>query len=1739
MCRCASIVLAVYTVLLFYGNTRADFVSGEVWGVWDPSGNPYEVIGDLEIPEDSSLVINPGVFIIFNDHYEFRVNSRATLSAVGTEADSIIFTVADTSVGWKGIYFGELTGIGNQISFCRLEYGKAITDDRGYGGAIYIDRLSFPAISHNNFHHNVANYHGGAIYIERENSVTISYNLFSNNHASLAISHGRGGAIYVGYISHATIVYNNFIDNSTSGEGGAIGVSASSESIILSFNLFNGNAARNGGAVKCSYYDDWLIKNNTFYDNHAISKGGAIFIYDGSGKTLMNNILWNNNAYEHPQIYVSHHIDDIEINYNNIEGGNPYPGGIGNIDEEPCFVNPGVDFELRENSPCINTGSPWEPPDPDGTRSDMGAFYCDEYRWVFGELTIDDSPYLLRTDAEVPADSALVIDPGVEILFTGPCYFRIWDNAVIQANGTSEEPVIFDAQNAYEGWGGIDFHNASSNSYLNYCVIVNARFQKPGSPLEAGGIECHNSSPAISNCRIYDNRTFSGYGGAIACYDNSSPVLERNQIYHNHANYGGALYLDNSNMIVNNNTIVHNMADVLGGGAFLIQDASMTLHNTIMYTNYPIEESEIYLWPGSTVNATYCDIRGGWAGEDNIDSNPLLIGGIPYDCNLTELSPCIDTGDPSSPLDPDGTIADMGALPYYHIANNVYGEWTLDNSPYVINRETHIPAGSTLVINPGVEVIFEGHYQFIVDSSSVLQVNGTQEDSVLFTAIDTTEGWSGIRFINSSQESNLEHCIIEYGNAYGDTITDSDGGAVFFFDSSPTLSNCRIHKNKAQRYGGAIASYGESHPIIEKCLISGNEAQQYGGAVYTESSNLALANNTITDNSVGILGGGLTVNNCSTVVSNNIIWSNSGSQIHLIGTATATVTYTDIQDGWDGEGNINADPLFQGGEPYSYKLTTFSPCIDAGDPSSPHDPDDTRADMGAFYYHHTYDFVHGQWTIDNSPYYIDHDIGVPPGTTLVIDPGVEVIFNDHYKFVVDSSAVLQAIGTHEDSISFTAADTAVGWHGIRFVRADSSSHLSYCRIQYGKAIGEGGDGCGGGIHCQYSPITISNCDIYYNYASYQGGGIYLWGSCANIQNNLIHNNSSVSYGGGICCYWSDVKLYNNTVVYNSAGESGGGIKTRYCEPVITNSIIWENTSDQIHYEYGKPLLTYCDILGGYAGEGNIDDDPIFVNPDSIDFNLHWGSPCIDVGDPEWSYDSDNTRADMGALYFFHEGTEVYGEIWGHWESLYHPYYVTDDISVPTDSTLVIDHGVIVYIMGSYSIRMDSAATIQAYGTEDRPITFTCPDTSIGWFGIRFYDVDSTSILDHCIIQYVKTDGHDYYAPLYINRSNPTISNCIIRNNIQYQSPGGGIRCVDNSSPLILNCLITENKVSYAGGGIHCYSHSSPQILNCEITDNYAPGSLSQGGGIFCDSYCLPIIRNCLISDNRTIGGKGSGIFLRNYSSATIEKCVIAHNIGGYGSAIYNRSNSNPLIVNCAIVGNSDYRGAIYCEFGADPVILNSILWDNTPTQIYLRQSGDGEPCTLSVAYTDLQDGIDGIDTVGENYIVWGAGNIDENPFFTDPYMCYLEEDSPCIDTGNPGPNYNDPEDPDNPGYALWPAMGTLRNDMGAYGGYYDEITGIVDHDIRPIPQTYAIFQNYPNPFNAYTTIQYNLPKTSEVRIVIYNILGQQVEILTSGWQNAGYHSIIWKANDKASGMYFYRIKAGQDYTETKKMLLLK
>ena len=216
--------------------------------------------------------------------------------------------------------------------------------------------------------------------------------------------------------------------------------------------------------------------------------------------------------------------------------------------------------------------------------------------------------------------------------------------------------------------------------------------------------------------------------------------------------------------------------------------------------------------------------------------------------------------------------------------------------------------------------------------------------------------------------------------------------------------------------------------------------------------------------------------------------------------------------------------------------------------------------------------VSGDWHATGNPYNINGEIYVHEDSTLNIHEGVDVIFQGHHKFIING--FLEAIGTETDSILFTAADTAEGWHSLRFIDAPDSCHLSYCIIQYGRATGSTyEDSLGGGIYCDNSSPVIGNSSIRWNSADDDCGGIgFINNSNPTISYCTVSQNLAEN-GGGIGFDTNSNPVISNCIINNNSsdGHGAGGIGFNaydgYCNVIIENCIITGNSGSGIGFVY--------------------------------------------------------------------------------------------------------------------------------------------------------------------------------------------------------------------------------------------------------------------------------------------------------------------------------------------------------------------------------------------------------------------------------------------------------------------------------------------------------------------------------------------------------------------------------------------
>ena len=340
--------------------------------------------------------------------------------------------------------------------------------------------------------------------------------------------------------------------------------------------------------------------------------------------------------------------------------------------------------------------------------------------------------------------------------------------------------------------------------------------------------------------------------------------------------------------------------------------------------------------------------------------------------------------------------------------------------------------------------------------------------------------------------------------------------------------------------------------------------------------------------------------------------------------------------------------------------------------------------------------------------------------------------------------------------------------------------------------------------------------------------------------------------------------------------------------------------------------------------------------------------------------------------------------------------------------------------------------------------------------------------------------------------------------ISESADGGGLMVQETGQGTLVgkNLSIRNRAQSPAGsngGGVYLFA-AQCAVAGNEIIDNWAGGGASYGGGICIDSSAFRLENN----------------IIRGNTSAT----------RGGGVDVWEppQQGTGQVLVNNTICGNTaQWGGGLGVAFGSNVVSLNNIIWGNSATSsapgIYLLSA------TANVAYCDITGGYT------------GTGNINADPLFVNGDTLYhLQPTSPCIGRGFDSLQSAAVRAPliDIDGHPRPMPHGT-HPDIGAQ----EEQNVVVSVDQREqTPVSYLLLQNYPNPFNPSTTIKFELPKSSAVRLSVFDILGREVSVLVNEKRDAGVHKVKFDGSNIASGVYLYRLQAGS-FVETKKMLVVK
>ena len=365
-------------------------------------------------------------------------------------------------------------------------------------------------------------------------------------------------------------------------------------------------------------------------------------------------------------------------------------------------------------------------------------------------------------DASVNGDTVLVADG--TYAGAGNKNLDFGGRAIVLISENGPAFCIIDCDTSGRGFY---FHSGEDSASM----VVGLTITRGKIPDNGGCIKIINSSPAFKYC-IFSNNISQGYYGGGAYITNGSPSFLRCTFYGNIANaFGGAIYADNSNTTVNTCILSGNLG--VGCGANISGIYCSSGNPTIIYNDFfnqyvNISGAGIPTGVGVisqvNINGDSCDIYY------NIFLNPRLVSPYTGDLNLREDSPCIDAGDPDSPLDPDTTFADIGAL--YYFQSPVFIELIVHNPNIIIPR-----TGGSFSFDAILASNYHQPYTIDVWTEAILP-NGNIFGPILSRYDITVNPGSTIyrtltQYVPGFAPSGFYHYCAKVG-FYPDSIVDSD-----------------------------------------------------------------------------------------------------------------------------------------------------------------------------------------------------------------------------------------------------------------------------------------------------------------------------------------------------------------------------------------------------------------------------------------------------------------------------------------------------------------------------------------------------------------------------------------------------------------------------------------------------------------------------------------------------------------------------------------------------------------------------------------------------------------------------------------------------------------------------------------------------------------------------------------------------------------------------------------------------
>ena len=973
------------------------------------AGDPLELLNRPHAWADGppETIRIPADYPTIQQGIDAAMSGDTVLVSPGTYYENIDFTgkaLVVTSTGGPRSTVIDGGGLGTVVTAASGEpEGTAISQftlrngDKGHGGGILCDNCSRLRISSNYINSNSA-YYGGGVCVENSSEGLITNCMISNNGGST-----HGGGVYsresdiliyrniirdnldTGVYSYKSLleIDGNEITGNWDSTGGGI-TSMSCLTAVISNNVItnNENSFTGGGGLYLVATDSIFVFNNTIAYNIAIEEGSNVKLYNSPYVEFRNNIIAF--GIGSGGIYSFDLSGECIFEYNDVYGNDGFDyfnvaPGEGSMSFDPLLDE---DCNLDWRSPCIDMGDQSiTPPAGGGERIDMGVH---EFQWLDNPpVTIEALSIPDTIDTGSAADWSLSLVNGSlqsQYIDCFVSFMKVDDHISLFEQGImlgpGETGIIGDEYTFGEFFEADDWEiiaRAARSDSIMYeldrkpfhvfraprIIDVPGDFDEIQQAID---VAIDGDTILVGAGTYEETLDYLGKGVIVvsASGPDSTKITDDNASYIIKCEYGsgGRGYL--AGFTIDREGWSENTA---------VRSVDFAL--TVLECRFLGWERAIYSLGDSDLKVSGCEISGCTRGILIEDTTNLEITGSRIFDNYSSMGVF------------GGGIGCSGASTcfiegcrFFSIYNycsfaDTYGYGGgvgLSGSSFCRIENSELLSNTA---NEGGG-IYMGGFAVLEMENSIISYNScrgitmwhdcsaTISNCFINNNSGADQGGGGLAIMHNSDGVlvNTEICGNTASQSYGFWYAVG-GGINICSEGDVRLTHCIIRDNtctvteNANPMGGGIYKAGDGFMSIENTEVTGNNllvgwgtCYPYGAGVYLVApgsiKNTIIYRNTI-DDGLG-WGGGLTIVKPVTAA-NLVIYENSPDQVYA--EAGPSLTFSNIQDGWPGEGNIDADPLFVAPSYDHYSLSPGSPCIDTGDPTLT-DPDGTRSDMGAY-----------------------------------------------------------------------------------------------------------------------------------------------------------------------------------------------------------------------------------------------------------------------------------------------------------------------------------------------------------------------------------------------------------------------------------------------------------------------------------------------------------------------------------------------------------------------------------------------------------------------------------------------------------------------------------------------------------------------------------------------------------------------------------------------------------------------